>query len=136
MNKLLLVDDSASIRSIMTRVLREAALDVGEIVEADSLATAVDAVRRDADVGIVLADMGLPGLGGIELVRALRRIRPSGSLAIVAICNVGDAPSAQLSIDAGADAHVERPFTALRIRAVVEPLLGACAATSERRIAS
>lgn len=134
MNKLLLVDDSAPLRRIMSRVVRDSELDLDDIVEADSLASATALARKDTSVGVVLADMGRAGTGGVELVRSLRRDRARGDLAIVAVINPGDADAAAAAMAAGADAHVARPFTSSTIRAVIESVTSSRA--DGRRIAS
>lgn len=141
MNPLLLVDDSPVMRALVLRVVRDAGLETEahtglEVLEADSSTAALTALRRAAGVPLVLCDTGMPGLGGIELVRALRRERPAGAAFVVAMTNVGDRATAERASAAGADAVVERPFDARTLTRVVEPWSRARRAADHARIAS
>lgn len=69
--KILVVDDSAVMRKLVTRSIRQAGYDDAAIVEAEDGAAAIDVVGSE-NPDVVLADWNMPVMTGIEMLRQLR----------------------------------------------------------------
>jgi two-component system chemotaxis sensor kinase CheA len=67
---LLLVDDSAFFRNLLTPVLKAAGYDVATAAGADE---AIARLKADPEIGVVVADLEMPGRSGFDLVSEMRR---------------------------------------------------------------
>lgn len=121
MHKLLIVDDSSTLRRIMRRVLREADLDIDDFLEARSGAEALKVLEAHPDIGLVLSDVDMPGMDGVDFVRALRAREKNASVPIILVATESARTTAQRAIDQGANGCVSKPFTPDSIRAALEP---------------
>ena len=101
----LLVEDNADTRDVLRLMLETEGADV-ETAEAgeDGLRAAE---RRAPDV--VLCDIGLPDIDGMEVVRRLRRGLPR-SMRCIALTGYGQAEDVRQAIEAGFDAHLTKPI--------------------------
>ena len=117
--RILVVDDEPQIR----RVLKSALSAQGyEVFDARSGEEALDAIR-ERRFELVLLDVNMPGIGGLE---ACRQIRPTSDIAIIML-TVRDAEQDKVAaLDAGADDYVTKPFSTpvlmARIRAALRRL--------------
>jgi DNA-binding NarL/FixJ family response regulator len=69
--RILIVDDHALVRRGMSYVVKEGFPDA-EVIEAESSAAALDALRTSAKVDLALVDVRMPDLDGLELLRAIK----------------------------------------------------------------
>ena len=69
----LVVDDDEFVREVMAASLEDAGYAV---VEADSGAQALTLLRADTRVDVLLSDLTMPGMDGLQLIRAAQEIRP------------------------------------------------------------
>jgi two-component system, chemotaxis family, chemotaxis protein CheY len=69
--KVLIVDDSTAMRSIVRRTLRQAGYGEWEVVEARNGREALEAIFRETP-DLVLSDWNMPEMGGLELLQAAR----------------------------------------------------------------
>jgi len=101
--KVLLVEDDADGREVVDQLLRD---NGAQVVPVDSAVRAIDALRRGL-FDIVLSDIGMPDVDGIEL---LRRIRHSGNLIpAVALTAFARPEDAQRVLDCGYATHLSKP---------------------------
>ena len=117
--RILVVDDEPQIR----RVLRTTLTAKGyEIFDAKSGEEALDAIRKQR-FDLILLDMNMPGMGGLE---ACREIRASSEVAIIMLTVRGSEQDKVTALDAGADDYVTKPFgipeLLARIRAALRRL--------------
>ena len=106
MNKhttILIVDDEPAIRRFLRTSLT--AQDFA-IIEAENGAAALAAIARDKP-DLVVLDLGLPDMDGIEIVR---RVRAAGDLPIVILSVRDDERGKVAALDLGADDYVTKPF--------------------------
>ncbi len=69
----LIAEDDDEMRYLMTRALRRDGYDVLAVSDADTLAALLEATRSDGrDPDLVVSDVRMPGMSGLELVRWLR----------------------------------------------------------------
>jgi len=104
LGRILVVDDDPQIR----RVLRTVLIAQGyETEDANSGEQALERVR-DGRFDLILLDINMPGIGGIETCRALR----SGYNAAIIMLTVRDSETDKVqALDAGADDYVTKPFS-------------------------
>jgi two-component system chemotaxis response regulator CheY len=116
----LVVDDSNTIRIILTAYLKKLGFDVTVAVNGRE---ALDRLRGMAKADIVLVDWNMPEMDGLSFVRAVRADNEYAALPLmmvttnVELCNVAEA------LDAGANEYMMKPFTMDILRAKLE-LLG------------
>lgn len=101
----LLVEDDPDLLALLAIALRRSGL---RVVQAASGEAALEAVDTE-DVGCVVSDLGLPGMNGVELVRALRRRPETSTLPFLLMTGSGDADSVIAGLDAGADDFLAKP---------------------------
>jgi DNA-binding NarL/FixJ family response regulator len=103
MSRVLVVDDHAIVRSGIRRLLKERAGT--DILEAASGEAALEAVQADAP-DLVLLDLNLPALGGLELLRRLLRAAPG--TAILIFSQHSEAIYAAKALEAGARGFISK----------------------------
>jgi two-component system chemotaxis response regulator CheY len=119
--KILIVDDSRVMRSIVTRTLRQAGYDDHDVVQAGNGVEALE-VMADEDPDLVLSDWNMPEMSGIELLRTLRGQGDSTPFGFVT--SEGSAEMRQRAQDAGALFLIAKPFTPEAFQEALEPVLG------------
>ena len=111
----LIVDDSAAIRKILLRVLREADVPVGEVFEAGDGLEAIEMLKKQK-VGLVLSDINMPNMDGLQLLSHLRGKKEFQSLPVVMITTEGSQNKVLEAVNLGAAGYVRKPFTAAQIK--------------------
>jgi CheY-like chemotaxis protein len=100
------VEDEESLRNAVCKMLRKKNFS---ILEAEDGSAAVEIFRdRHADIGLVLLDLTMPGLGGREVLSELKRIRPDVKI-IVTTAYSQDAAAASLDSERGW-AFIRKPY--------------------------
>ena len=107
---ILIVDDEPPIRRLLRTTL---AAHEYRIVEAANGAEALSAMRHHRP-DLVLLDLGLPDVDGLELIG---RLRDLGHVPIVVLSSRGDEAAKVIALDAGADDYVTKPFGAEELMA-------------------
>jgi two-component system chemotaxis response regulator CheY len=119
--KVLIVDDSNTMRKIVTRSLRQAGLDFDEILEAGDGLEAL-AVLRKEKVDLVLSDINMPNMDGLAFLREKAADAAINSIPVVMITTeagndiIGEAKSL------GARGSIKKPFTPEQIQETVGSL--------------
>ena len=112
--RILVVDDDASLAEMLTIVLRGEGFDTAVIGDGTQALTAVRELRPD----LVLLDLMLPGMNGIDVCRVLRA---DSGVPIVMLTAKTDTVDVVLGLESGADDYIMKPFQAkvliARIRA-------------------
>jgi two-component system chemotaxis response regulator CheY len=121
---LLIVDDSAGIRKILQRVLRQTDLSLGHIYEASDGRQALEVLRQNS-VSVVMSDINMPNMDGIELLRTLRSAAEWKSLPVMMITTEGSQLRVLEAAELGATCYVRKPFTTDQIRDKLNALLSA-----------
>jgi len=119
MNHLLVVDDHAIVRSGIRRLLGERE-DI-EVLEAASGEEALEAVQ-DRTVNLIVLDLNLPGLGGLELLRRLVRAAPKTP--ILVFSQHAEAIYATKALEAGARGFVSKNAMPEEFLEAVDAVLG------------
>lgn len=108
---LLIVDDSMAIRKILLRVLNQTNLPLGAVHEAGDGKQALTVLENN-NVSIVLSDINMPNMDGIELLRAIRSSERWQKLPVVLITTEGGQARVQEAAELGATSYVRKPFSA------------------------
>src|SRR6476659_2268135 len=116
MTRVLLAEDDTAISEPLARALRREGYDVD--VREDGLA-ALDGAKENPD--LVLLDLGLPKIDGLEVCR---RIRAEGrTIPVLILTARADEVDTVVGLDAGADDYVTKPFRLAELLARVRALL-------------
>lgn len=116
MTKVLLVDDSAVMRKIIQRNIKETGLIVDEFIEAGDGNQALDKVNTDGDLDLILLDWNMPNMSGIEFVKTLRSLNLSKRIPVVMVTTEGSDAKVSEAKASGADGYLTKPFTADQLR--------------------
>jgi two-component system, chemotaxis family, chemotaxis protein CheY len=111
----LIVDDSAAIRKILQRVLRQTEMLFGEIHEAGDGAEAV-AILENHRVGLVLSDMNMPHMDGLELLAHIKEMAHMKNVPVIMITTEGSQGKVMEAVQLGATGYVRKPFTSEQIK--------------------
>jgi two-component system chemotaxis response regulator CheY len=122
----LVVDDSAAIRKILTRVLRQTGMAIQTIHEAGDgqEALAVMALHR---IDLVLSDINMPKMDGLQLLASLKASPHWQKVPVVMITTEGGETKVAEAVRLGAAGYVRKPFTADQIKeklvGILEPVV-------------
>lgn len=104
--KVLVVDDDPQIRKILTRMLAPATY---EIRSADDGFSALETVR-EWDPDLVILDIMMPGMSGIEVCRQIREEKPGQNLQILMLSAKDSQSDRRRALEYGANDYVSKPF--------------------------
>ncbi len=122
--KALIVDDSSVMRKIVERSLRQAGLDTLVVHEACSGVEGLD-VLRGTKVDLILTDINMPMMDGLEFVRQIKAQSLAHGVPVVMITTESSEEHVRQAILAGARGYIRKPFTAEQVKERVLPLLSA-----------
>jgi two-component system, OmpR family, phosphate regulon response regulator PhoB len=126
--RILLVDDEPDLRQLVTFNLREAGFEV-DAVGSGQAGLALAAKIRPA---VIVLDLMLPDVSGMEVCRALRADPLLADVAVLMLTARGDEYDRVLGFEVGADDYVVKPFS---VRELVMRIKALARRTSERRAA-
>jgi two-component system chemotaxis response regulator CheY len=114
------VDDSASVRQMVSFTLRDAGYEVVEAVDGqDALAK-----KNSRPMNMVITDLNMPNLDGLGLIRALRSDPAYRFIPIVLLTTESQVEKKQEGKAAGATGWIVKPFKPEQLLAVVKKVLG------------
>jgi len=119
--RILIVDDDPTVADVVARYLRRDGNEVAYV--GDGPAALAHAAAAPPD--LVLLDLMLPGMSGLEVCR---RLRDGGPVAVVMLTALGEETDRVIGLETGADDYVTKPFSprelALRVQAVLRRTRG------------
>lgn len=118
----LIVDDSAAIRKILRRVLGQAEIPLGTVLEAGNGLEALEELKKNK-VHLVLSDINMPQMDGLELLAQMRANPEWSSIPVVIISMEGGQEKVLEAVQLGAAGYVRKPFTAEQIREKILPFV-------------
>ncbi len=116
----LIVDDSAAIRKILQRVLRQTEVPIGTVYEAGDGVEALETLRRQS-IGLVLSDINMPNMDGLEFLTKMRAEQVWNAIPVLMVSTEGTQAKVLEAVERGASGYVRKPFTAEQIK---EKLVG------------
>lgn len=118
--KILIADDSAAIRQSVSFILEQEGYTV---VQAEDGAEALSRLKQDT-FSMVVTDVNMPEMDGIELVRRMRAIESYKFVPAVVLTTESQASKMDEGKAAGATGWIVKPFDSDKLLAVVKKLLG------------
>ena len=119
--KILVVDDSAVMRKLIARSIRQAGYGDADVVEAEDGAKALDVARSERP-DVILADWNMPNLTGIEMLCALRE---AGDKVTVGFVTSESSRDIKLSAQkAGASFFLSKPIDTAKLEAALGSVVG------------
>ena len=115
--RIFFVDDEPKIRGLVGRILEQARFKVNCFARASACLEKLRTERCD----LLVADVKMPGMDGLELLSEAKRIAPW--LPILIVTGYGNVPMATKALKAGASDFIEKPLKRERFLALVESLL-------------
>jgi len=111
----MIVDDSAAIRKILRRVLDQTDLVIDKVHEAGDGLEALELLKTHT-VQLILSDINMPNMDGIELLQRLKANEELRSVPVVMVTTEGSQARVMQAIELGAAGYVKKPFTAAQIK--------------------
>ena len=116
---ILTVDDSASMRQAIAFSLRAAGYDVVEAIDG------ADAVGKlNLPIQMVITDLNMPRMDGIELIKHIRTQSPKRAVPIVMLTTESQPAKKEAARAAGATAWIVKPFKPDQLLSVVKKVIG------------
>jgi len=123
----LIVDDSAVMRKVIQRALRQAGLELTEVLEAGNGEEALQILRADTadSLDLIVSDINMPVMDGLLFLELKRDEKLAQGVPVVMITTEGSEQNVLRAISAGAQGYICKPFTAEQVKACVLPLIRA-----------
>ena len=125
----LIIDDSAVMRKVIERALRQAGLELSEVLQASNGEEALQTLREDQGgpnaLALILSDINMPVMDGLQFLEARKQENLAHGVPVVMITTEGNETFVMRAIAAGAQGYICKPFTAEQVKARVLPLLRA-----------
>jgi two-component system, chemotaxis family, chemotaxis protein CheY len=115
--KVLVVDDSKLMHKMYEVMLRQYPL-----VYASDGRQALDRLREHPDIDLVLLDINMPNMNGLEFLAEIRSDAARAELSVIIISTEGREEDTARGLEAGADAYIKKPFHSEEILAVINRL--------------
>ena len=113
------VDDSATIRQMLNFTLTDAGFEVIEAVDGVDACTKL----KDNPVNMVITDLNMPQMDGIELIREVRKDPANRFVPIIMLTTESQETKKQEGKAAGASGWIVKPFSPEQLLAVVKMVL-------------
>ena len=120
--KVMIVDDSSTMRRIVSSVVKQIGIDE------DYIGLAVDGMDalgqlKSTKYDLVLTDWNMPKMNGLQLVKNLRTLPRYANTPILMITTEGGKSEVVTALKAGVNNYIVKPFSAETLKAKLEPLI-------------
>ncbi len=117
---ILIVDDSKLTRKAIRRIIGMLELEVGELFEAADGMEAIERINGPVKIDLVLADLNMPKMTGIEMIYELRGNEATRSIPVVIVSTESSTTRVEALLADGAADYLHKPFTPEQIREVLQ----------------
>jgi two-component system chemotaxis response regulator CheY len=121
--RILVVDDSAIVRTMLRKAISISGEPVGEIREAANGREALGALAA-GPVDLVFTDLNMPHMGGVELVERMRADGALAGIPVVVVSSERNATTTEALRGKGVRAYVTKPFRPEEVRDVLRGIAG------------
>jgi len=118
--RVLVVDDDRELLGLVKMLLTRVGI---EVITADTAGVAAQILRQTPLPHLLILDMMLPDVSGLELLRQLRSKEVFDNLPVIILSALADPSEIRKGLDAGADRYVTKPYVAHNLTRVVQELL-------------
>jgi len=121
--KILVVDDSSTMRRIISKSLIELGVNPDFITPAADGFEALEKLKAAVSFDLILTDWNMPNMDGLTLVHSLRKIPESAKTPIVMITTEGNKKDVIEALKSGVNNYIVKPFTADSLKVKLLPVL-------------
>ena len=104
----LIIDDSRAVRMIVGQILREIGM---EVLEAANGVEALERIKDNPDVDLLLVDWNMPRMNGLDFIRAVRANPVYDAVRILMVTSEAQGEQVTRALSAGANEYLMKPFT-------------------------
>ena len=119
LKKVLVVDDSALIHQMYKMVLMRYRC---EIIDAMNGQDGLDKLSTNPDVSLILLDINMPVMNGIEFIKKVMAVEAYNTIPIVMVSTEGKEEDTLRGLALGAKGHVKKPFQPSDLHAIIEKI--------------
>ncbi|HTR64788.1 MAG TPA: response regulator [Terriglobales bacterium] len=119
MKRILTVDDSSSVRQMVSFTLRKAGYEVAEAVDGKDGLGKISGGKFD----LIITDLNMPNVDGIQLISAVRKLPGCNFVPILMLTTESQAEKKDAGRKAGATGWIVKPFNADQLIAAVQKLV-------------
>lgn len=123
MGKILIVDDSLTMRMVLKKIMAMINLPFDEIVEAANGEEALD-ILHGGGISLILMDINMPVMSGLELLERISEDESLSGTPAIVITPEGSDESLQKCWDLGVKGFIRKPFTPETVKAEIEKVMG------------
>ena len=118
-SRVLIIDDDTKLRKLLHEYLEENGFQVFSLEDGSEALPTIEKISPD----IVILDVMMPGIGGLELLRQMRRSSANMATPVLIVSVLADRETVERCRDAGADGHLAKPVEERKLTAAVRKLL-------------
>jgi two-component system, chemotaxis family, chemotaxis protein CheY len=119
----LIVDDSSSMRLVIKKTIRASGFEVGAYWEAADGWQALE-ILSDEWVDLVLTDINMPNMNGLELITEMKKDNALESIPVVMVTTEGSEKIVDKCMAIGAKGYIKKPFMPEDIRRTLNTIMG------------
>ena len=116
--KILVVEDSKITRKMEVKALKEVGFE--NVIEADDGRDAVERLKAEPDVGLVISDWNMPNMDGYELLVWVRGNEDCKDIRFIMATARGEKKQSERAVEAGVSDFITKPFSPPELKAVIE----------------
>ncbi len=120
---LLLVDDSHTTRMVLKKAINIIQLDIEEIFEADNGFVALEKLKESGDIDLVISDLNMPKMTGIEMIRRIRQDEKLEKTPIIVISSQETEDNLTELSSLSVNCFIRKPFEPIEIKEAISGLL-------------
>ena len=120
---ILIVDDSETVRAVIGKAIGMADVPVKNLLNAANGQDALDILGKEW-VDLVFADINMPVMGGVEMVRQMKADADMKGIPVVIVSTEGSATRIKGLLESGVRAFLRKPFTPEGLKAIIDEIMG------------
>lgn len=121
--KILLVDDSSTIRRVLTNVLSRMFKEQVTFLEAENGEVALNVVRENGDINLIFLDYNMPIMNGDEFLTTVRAAKEYNGIRIIMCTTEAEKSTVVTLMKKGVNGYVVKPFTPEVVRKAITPIV-------------
>ncbi len=122
-SKILIVDDFSMMRKVIKNILKQ--LEYFNILEAEHGREALEILKKNEDIKLLITDWHMPIMNGLELLIAIRKNPPTAKLPVLMVTAEALQENILAAIKAGVNNFVVKPFDANMMREKIDKIFKA-----------
>jgi two-component system chemotaxis response regulator CheY len=120
---ILVVDDSETVKAVMAKAIQMAGVDVKTLLTAGNGQEALDVLGKEW-VDLVFADINMPVMNGVELVKRMKADEDMKHIPVVIVSTEGSQTRINGLMEHGIKAFLRKPFTPESLKSTIDGIMG------------